>query len=676
MLDPASLALALLLLPLLAGAVQLALAASGRGAAGGPALAGIAAAALAALALHGQLARGPRARVALASPAPAPSVVDAGLRRTFAALDDDRDGTLSAGELGRLGPLPLGFDPNSDGAVSGEEARAALTVVSGGAWLRSSPPTLSSSGTEALLAAPPLPRLVLELGPARSLVALLALLAALLAGVHTVEPSRAAGAERGAAWSAGALALVAAALAAAGLLGSPPLAVAALGLGAAGTLLLRQASSLAGAPLRVGVGTLLGAAAAAGLLSAGLLLPSGTGRALTLVTCGLAALVLPLQATPGAPGRAALAQTLWAGAVAPAAALLLAPHATAVGPEVRALLAVPLGLWAGFAALRALAAARLDDGVRWLVSAHLAGLLALTVAPLPPAAALVAAASGALALPAFALGADALERAAGSGELVRLGGLRRRAPAALLAGAAGAVTLLGWQATWVVPAVLGDARERGGAAAWAVALALALALAASAAASLRWALLAFGRRKRAGVLTPPLQLAATRGLAAGPLVLAAALAAVGPALLLGASRFAPVPSWSLVGPSPSGLQALAGLGLLALGLAVGAASRVGPPPLERALRLEVLLEPYAPKRRLVQPLLGLARRLAAADAAHLQERPQRALLALGAALARALRRVPSPPACEPSERAAWGEVARTAAALVVLLLALLLLARS
>ncbi len=612
----------------------------------GLATAVLVAAAVAALLLHhGVAPAGGQARVRVAAPSPAPAAVAAEVERLLAARDLDRDGALSGEELSAR-PLPAslaGADVGGDGVVSGEELRAVVTIDRSGAWAS------SPRGAERL-------RLDLDLDPAATSSLALVILAA-LAGSLTFGSGRAADV------AAPALLGGAAALAAACLLADLRLAAAAWGAGVLAALLVAQAPSADGSPLRIGAGTLLLIAAGAALVGAGALLaPPGAPAILAL---GGAALLLAFHAAPAPPAHWASAHALAAGAVAPAAVLLVPPPGAAAedAPLLTGVVASLFGLTAAFAAARALTAERLDQGVGWVVFGQAAAALALALA-FPRASVLgVAVAAGVLGSCALAAGTDALSRRAGTLSLARLGGAGRLLPGGAVALLGGALALITWHGAWIVPRAGDEALRLGGAPLLTVG-ALALALPLLAAALVRWVARVLGGRGGAFAAGAP---AATAALGLVGLV-----AAGGVSLLTGASRVGDSAAWSLAGVAPEVSLLAASLLLVAAGLALGIALRERPVvPGAGALRLEVTLEPFLPQRRLAQPVLGLGRRIAAREADR-AARARGALSRAGAALARGLERVPSPPSAGPSDAAAWRDAGLTAGALALALLLMFL----
>lgn len=531
-------------------------------------------------------------------------------------LDRDGDGRLDAAELGAA---PPGWaDRDGDGRLDLSELERAAAARAR-AWV-----AVAAPGRRGGLWLP----LRLALDPL-SAAALLCVALLVFAGALTQ-------AELAPRPGAPALGVLGAALLASLWSASAPLATSAWLAGLAAAVALHQAGSGDGLPLRIGIGSLLTIAAAGLAALSGATLLEGGGLDGAGSEGGAGArwalalgLLLPALALPARPGPAEAWSVGLSGALAcqtAAIALLarFAPEGLLASAPLWLALALVLALRA---VVRAWGGARVDEVLSGLASASQAAAAAAWSLG-AGGAALALSGAFALGLAGLALAADAARPSLGGLELEAWRGLRRLHPRAALA-----VGLTG----------LALAGLPGGPVARGLSTLLARALGAEAgwvgvglgAAALVFAL--------SGVVALRIALRGARGAprAAGTPLGVAALPAGPPTGSHGALLLAPfaLGLWGLTldpalvsSPwSAPGLVTLAPLGLLvvALGVALLSERRTGSSDL--LARLDVRFEAYAPQRRVVQPILGLARRCDALER-RLANFSGRALDALGRAL--------------------------------------------
>lgn len=610
--DPLSLALLLVLLPLLAGAFQLLLG-RGSGAGGWVVRGALLVVAVLALRLFAVAAPAPPLDVSLPLRTPSPAQLDG-----VAQSAPPQGGRLGAVERAE-GWLALGT-PRAAGAT-----QPGLFAVLG---LRVDP-----------------------LG----LALLMALIAAGLATALQLE--RGGGDEQEASGGPfGWLALACAALIGAVLSNSLLFALVFWQVGLCLALAVQHGRVLSGAPVRVGAGTLLllGCGALAtlvALLGAGDV-TGGTWRYADLVRSDLpvgavtgaallGAIVIPCVVFPFRPGPQggwAASQALYAGGLLPAGlAILLRCELRLIAPTLAQPLAVVAGVVAALAAVRALVQTRLDRALTWISLAQVATIVAALGLGSPVGAAVLAV-GYAFAMPGLLLAADAVFGQVGSWDLVDLGGLKRARPGLFVGFAVCAAALIGvpplasFQAVRVVVA---RALGAGGAAP-VVAIGVCLAGLAGATCLLRITALAF-RGSRGGRLPA----GPAGSVSSVPILCLAFLAVAAVQPLTGARLVGPPAPWDLGLPiaGPHFVTAtflavlLPALGGVAAGGICWSSLRAAPlaPPgtwRGRVAWLETRFEEFAPQRRVVQPLLRLASRWAAFDARVLEGDSSRAAAGL------------------------------------------------
>lgn len=538
-----------------------------------------------------------------------------------------RDGRLGADELGA--PPPARFDRDGDASldlVELESAQAARAAT----WFAVGAPGQPGGAALALRA---------RFSPQRggALLGVCLLLAA--AALSRVEV---AGAQPGVAASGLALGLLGACLALAAWSEDLLLALIALELGLVLTLAIRHAGAGGGAALRVGFGSLLTLTLSSSTALLGALEHSSSSPAAWTPWALSFGLLVPILGWPLRRGPSDDAAT---GCVA-AAALWLSAIAllTRALPDGLPLSAPLWALLAVGASARALLRDRVDEALRGgLLALGAGGACAWSVGGGEPAVAATGCAL--LALSGVVLTSESAAPTLGGYELERWGGLRHLHPRGALALLACACGLL---------SLPGSALARAG---------RGLALGLADAGRLTQGSLALAGLATLGVsfLALRVALCALRGMPdvglrsssvvpAGPPRGGYAGLCLAPfAIALWGAHFPSLPA-----PVWRGAALLGGGLLLLVALIAGPAflssswgSLTEPSsPWRGLLRLEVHCEPYHPQRRVVQPLLSLARRCAALEE-RLFERGLGRLLDGAAALLPPLARAPALPGAPP-----------------------------